>query len=206
MALFSASSAVKTMVPQAAPGEAFNPLLRMVFLAEGSICLWSNWLMALGSTKHKAWSLSMIPSLYKSTAIFTAALAVLLPFLHCKRYNFPSWMVNSISCMSLLCFSSFSLTSLSSLYIWGIDSSIEGKSECWAAFPALEICWGVLIPATTSSPWALTKYSPKKTFSPVAGFLVKATPVAEVSPILPKTIATILTAVPQVWGISLMFL
>ena len=206
LALFSASSAVKTIVPQAAPGEAFKPLLRSFFSALGSICLCKSWLIPTGSTNNKAWSLSIIPSLYKSTAILTPALAVLLPFLHCKRYNFPSWMVNSISCISLLCFSNFSLTSLSCLYISGMASSIDGKVEPWAAFPAFEICCGVLIPATTSSPWALIKYSPKKTFSPVAGFLVKATPVAEVSPILPNTIATMLTAVPQVCGISLRFL
>ena len=42
--------------------------------------------------------------------------------------------------------------------------------------------WGVRTPATTSSPWALIRYSPKIPFSPVAGFLVKATPVPEVSP------------------------
>ena len=33
------------------------------------------------------------------------------------------------------------------------------------------------------------KYSPKKFFSPVEGFLVKATPVEQSSPIFPKTIA-----------------
>ena len=33
--------------------------------------------------------------------------------------------------------------------------------------------WGVRTPATTSSPWALIRYSPKIPFSPVAGFLVK---------------------------------
>ena len=47
---------------------------------------------------------------------------------------------------------------------------------------------GVLIPATTSSPCALIKYSPKKIFSPVDGSLVKQTPVPELSPVFPKTI------------------
>ncbi len=61
---------------------------------------------------------------------------------------------------------------------------------------------GVRIPATTSSPCALMRYSPYNTFSPVAGFLVKATPVPEVSPMFPKTIICTLTAVPQLAGIS----
>ena len=38
---------------------------------------------------------------------------------------------------------------------------------------------GVRIPATTSSPWALIRYSPISFFSPVAGLRVKATPVPE---------------------------
>jgi hypothetical protein len=38
--------------------------------------------------------------------------------------------------------------------------------------------------------------------SPLAGSRVKATPVAEVSPILPNTIAWTLTAVPQSAGMS----
>jgi pyruvate,orthophosphate dikinase len=54
---------------------------------------------------------------------------------------------------------------------------------------SLSIDMGVRIPATTSSPCAFIRYSPKSFFSPVAGFLVNATPVPEVSPMLPKTIA-----------------
>ena len=61
---------------------------------------------------------------------------------------------------------------------------------------------GVLIPATTSSPCALIKYSPNKFAAPVDGFRVKATPVPLLFPIFPKTIAWILTAVPSVSGIS----
>src|SRR3989339_1354545 len=59
---------------------------------------------------------------------------------------------------------------------------------------------GVLIPATTSSPWAFTSHSPKNLCSPVAGFLVKHTPVAELLPMLPNTIACTLVAVPQSCG------
>ena len=40
--------------------------------------------------------------------------------------------------------------------------------------------FGVRMPATTSSPWALTRYSPYITFSPVPGLRVKPTPVARV--------------------------
>ncbi len=52
-------------------------------------------------------------------------------------------------------------------------------------------------PATTSSPWAFTRNSPKKRFSPVAGSREKQTPVPEVVPRLPKTMAITVTAVPQ---------
>ena len=44
-----------------------------------------------------------------------------------------------------------------------------------------------------------------KLLSPVDGLRVKATPVAEVSPILPKTIACTFTAVPQLSGILCSF-
>jgi len=67
-------------------------------------------------------------------------------------------------------------------------------------FDSLLMGDGVRVPATTSSPWALTRYSPNGTFLPLAGSRVNATPVAEESPMLPKTIAWILTAVPQSWG------
>ena len=63
----------------------------------------------------------------------------------------------------------------------------------------------VRMPATTSSPWALVRYSPKRTFSPVFGSRVKATPVPESSPMLPKTMVTTLTAVPRSWAIFWLF-
>ena len=63
------------------------------------------------------------------------------------------------------------------------------------------ISCGVRMPATTSSPCALMRNSPYSFFSPVDGLRVKATPVAEVSPILPNTMACTLTAVPQLSGI-----
>ena len=50
------------------------------------------------------------------------------------------------------------------------------------------MCNGVRIPATTSSPCAFGKYSAEILFSPVAGSLEKATPVPDVSPLLPKAI------------------
>ena len=59
------------------------------------------------------------------------------------------------------------------------------------------------MPATTSSPWALMRYSPLKRFSPVAASREKATPVAELSPMLPKTIACTETAVPHSAGMLL---
>ena len=61
---------------------------------------------------------------------------------------------------------------------------------------------GVRIPATTSSPCALTRNSPKSVRSPVDGSRVKQTPVPDVSPLLPNTIWTTLTAVPRSSGMS----
>jgi len=46
---------------------------------------------------------------------------------------------------------------------------------------------GVRMPATTSSPCALTRYSPNSFFSPVAGERVKQTPVALRSLRLPES-------------------
>ena len=65
------------------------------------------------------------------------------------------------------------------------------------------ICCGVRMPATTSSPWALIRYSPLKMFSPVAASREKATPVAELSPMLPNTMACTETAVPHSEGMLL---
>jgi hypothetical protein len=48
---------------------------------------------------------------------------------------------------------------------------------------------GVRIPATTSSPCAFIRNSPKRRFTPVLGSRVNATPVPDRSPMLPKTIA-----------------
>src|SRR5215216_468806 len=57
------------------------------------------------------------------------------------------------------------------------------------------------MPATTSSPWALVRYSPVTTLSPVKGLRVKQTPVAPSSPRLPKIMETTLTAETAVSGI-----
>ena len=62
------------------------------------------------------------------------------------------------------------------------------------------------MPATTSSPCAFIKYSPYNSFIPFDGFLVKATPVPDLSLRLPKTIAWIVAPVPHSSGILLIFL
>ena len=56
------------------------------------------------------------------------------------------------------------------------------------------------IPATTSSPWALTRKSPYSPLAPVAGSRVKPTPVPDRSSRLPNTMAWTLTAVPRSWA------
>ena len=68
----------------------------------------------------------------------------------------------------------------------------SGMSVC-----ICEIFGAVRMPATTSSPWALVRYSPNSVFSPVFGSRVNATPVPESSPMLPNTIVTTFTAVPR---------
>ena len=81
-----------------------------------------------------------------------------------------------------------------------MDSSNEGylaarsSSEMFCILaqrrdPSMVISCGVRIPATTSSPCALIKYSPLKISSPVAASRVKATPVAELLPMFPYTMA-----------------
>lgn len=151
-----------------------------------------------------------------SIAIFTIAVPVRFPARVCSIHSLPCWMVNSISCMSLKYSSSFCSISKSSLAHSGIVSSRDGyfnarsSSEIPCNFahrrePSSVICNGVRMPATTSSPCALIRYSPVKISSPVAGSRVKATPVAEVFPMFPKTIACTFTAVPHSSGILFSF-
>ena len=96
-----------------------------------------------------------------------------------------------MSCISSKWFSSLFLTSFSSSKAFGIETDRDVL-----LFLLSIIGCGVLIPATTSSPWAFGNHSPKKTFSPVEGFRVKATPVPQFFPRFPKTIACTFTAVP----------
>ncbi len=69
----SASSALKTMRPIAAPGDAGRPLAITFTSAFGSICLCSSWSNCSGSTRITAVFLSIRPSSTISTAILTAA-------------------------------------------------------------------------------------------------------------------------------------
>ena len=97
-----------------------------------------------------------------------------------------------MSCMSRKCVSRSSCTRTSSEYTSGMASSsvVPGRSD------ALLMGSGVRMPATTSSPCASGSHSPKMPDAPVLGFLVNATPVPEVCPLLPKTMACTFTAVP----------
>jgi len=99
LAQTTASLAVKTTWPVAAPGEAASPLARTVcfFFSSWSNTGWSNWFKASGSTLSKASSIVVNFSSTRSTAILTAAIPVLLAFLVCSIYSLPSWIVNSKS-------------------------------------------------------------------------------------------------------------
>ena len=95
--------ALNTICHIAAHGDAGNHLVKSsaVFFAAGSICLCNSASNCSGCTLSKAAFSSINHSVTISTAIFTAAAAVLFPFLVCRIYNFHSWIVNSISCISL---------------------------------------------------------------------------------------------------------
>ncbi len=75
----SASSDENTISPEAAPGEAGRPVARMRRSAFGSIVGWRSWSSAAGSTRFTASSCEIRPSLARSTAMRSAALAVRLP-------------------------------------------------------------------------------------------------------------------------------
>ena len=98
-----ASSAVNTTLPAAAPGDAgrASPITSPAFKLSLSNVGCNNWSKDLASILKTASFSSIIPSSTKSQAMFIAAGAVLFPFLVCKKYNFPSWIVNSMSCISL---------------------------------------------------------------------------------------------------------
>ena len=96
----SASSASKTILPVAAPGEAGRPAATTERLAFGSRVGWSNWSSADGSTRDTASSSEITPSAARSTAIFSADLAVRFPLRVCSIHSRPCSTVNSMSCMS----------------------------------------------------------------------------------------------------------
>ena len=174
-----AASEENTIFPDAAPGPAGSPW------ATGSVAI-NAWGSKTGTSKesidsagtfNNAVRSSIKPSCCISTAMRTAAWPVRFPFLVCSRYNLPCSIVNSKSCMSRKCCSSFSRVRNNSSKLSGISSTISA------------IFLGVRTPATTSSPCASIRYSPYRTFSPVAGSRVNATPVALFSPKFPNTMA-----------------
>ncbi|MBA7616526.1 hypothetical protein ES703_23822 [subsurface metagenome] len=62
------------------------------------------------------------------------------------------------------------------------------------------------MPATTSSPWAFNRNSPKSSFSPFPGSRVNMTPLPESQPMFPKTMSCMLHAVPMSSGMPSAFL
>ena len=82
----TASSAVKTTSPHAAPGEAGSPVVTAGSAAQasGSKTGASNWVSASGSTMRTASSGSITPSATRSVAITTAAYPVRFPLRVCS--------------------------------------------------------------------------------------------------------------------------
>ena len=101
LAIISALLEERTILPNAAPGEAGRPLLNNIFVAVGSILGCKTFSTISGSILSKACCLVNIPSCIISKAIFIVACAVLLPDLVCNIQHFPFSIVNSTSCMSL---------------------------------------------------------------------------------------------------------
>ena len=85
------------------------------------------------------------------------------------------------------------------------DGNFDSSDSCSTESLLLIGC-GVLIPATTSSPCALIRYSPYNSLMPLDGFLVNATPVPDLSFRFPKTIVCTVAPVPNESGILLIFL
>mmetsp|Transcript_14086 Transcript_14086/g.33213 ORF Transcript_14086/g.33213 Transcript_14086/m.33213 type:complete len:403 (+) Transcript_14086:829-2037(+) len=96
-----ASSEWKTSCPTAAPGEAGSPdpITSSLYLLAN--CGWSIWSTCSGLTSCRQSSLEISPSWNISTAMRMAAGPVRFPLRHCSMKRMPSWMVNSMSCMSL---------------------------------------------------------------------------------------------------------
>ena len=160
LAADSASSAENTILPEAAPGEAGRPCASTVVLALGSSIGCNSWSSELGSIRRIASSRPMTPSSTNDTAIFNAACAVRFPVRVCSIHNLPRSTVNSMSCISRYLSSRMRRTLSNSPNTAGMTSSIAGRGDLLAALPAIVRCCGVRMPATTSSPCALTRYSP----------------------------------------------
>ena len=80
----NASSAWKTAMPLAAPGEAGSPFASTAFVAFGSMRWCSSWSRSPGGTRSTASFRSISPSFAISTAMRTAAGPVRLPVRVCS--------------------------------------------------------------------------------------------------------------------------
>ncbi len=96
----SASLAVNTICPQAAPGDAGRARVSKFFSACGSSLACSNWSSDCGSMCIIASSCVICPQSSISQAMRIAACAVRLPARVCNRNRRFFSTVNSISCMS----------------------------------------------------------------------------------------------------------
>jgi hypothetical protein len=96
----TASSAVKTILPLAAPGEAPTPRARTAYSAAGSNIGCSSASSLSASIVASACVLVSSPSATASTAKRTAACAGRCALRVCSTNSRPSSTVNSTSCMS----------------------------------------------------------------------------------------------------------
>ena len=182
-----ASSAEKTILPEAAPGEAPRALPMMAAFFRASASNWgcSRVSRERGSIMATACFSSIMPSSTRSQAIFRAAAGV-------------RFAVTGLEHIELaVLHGELHVLHIVIMVLQGLADTLKLLEGLGELLSHLSDGHGVRTPATTSSPWALVRNSPKSFFSPVAGLRVKATPVPQSSPMLPKAMDCTLTAVPQ---------
>ena len=96
----SAVSASKTIIPEAAPGDAGRPVASGWPLKDGSSRGTSSCSSISGGTRSSARRRSISPSRSISTEVRTSASAFILPLRVCSAHSLPRSMVNSKSCTS----------------------------------------------------------------------------------------------------------
>ena len=150
-AISNARSALKTALPTAAPGDAFSPAVSFCAedLAVGSNWSRSSWSTCAGSMRDSASRSVMMPSSTMSAAMRTAAAAVRLADARLEHEQ-PAALDRELEVLHV------AVVALQAAR----DVLELARTSRASASRILLIARGVRMPATTSSPWALVRYSP----------------------------------------------